>query len=288
MELDLEEPPALYYTCEDSMFDNIFDIESQHMPSNSNHIDPVFRQQAMSLILSSHKDLDPFVTYLAINYLDRFLSTGAIQDGKSWILELVAVSCVSLASKISKTEVYVTHIQHDGKFYFDKKTIGRMELLILDALKWRMRSITPFSFTHFFVSFFEVQDPPLTQALTARATEIIFKSQCEFKILEFRPSLVAASAVLSAAHELFPSQFLCLEHAMLTCSYVDKIKFEKCKTVMQDIAKNGYESVCDIVSNTPVDVLDQRQWSSCSGSTGTGFVEMRDCKRRKVGNHGSY
>ena len=79
MELDLEEPPALYYTCEDSMFDNIFDIESQHMPSNSNHIDPVFRQQAMSLILSSHKDLDPFVTYLAINYLDRFLSTGAIQ-----------------------------------------------------------------------------------------------------------------------------------------------------------------------------------------------------------------
>ena len=53
-----------------------------------------------------------------------------------------------------------------------------MELLILDALKWRMRSITPFSFIHFFVSFFEVQDPPLTQALTARATEIIFKSQC--------------------------------------------------------------------------------------------------------------
>lgn len=91
MELDLEEPPALYYTCEDSMFDNIFDIESQHMPSNPNHIDPALRQQAMSLILnlSSHKDLDPFVTYLAINYLDRFLSTGAIQvqtDHEFWII----------------------------------------------------------------------------------------------------------------------------------------------------------------------------------------------------------
>lgn len=149
-----------------------------------------------------------------------------------------------------------------------------MELLILDALKWRMRSITPFSFIHFFVSFFEVQDPPLTQALTARATEIIFKSQCgtlvellavntmfkervykfnsanlhfflffqndepEFRISEFRPSLVAASAVLSAAHELFPSQFLCLEHAMFTCSYVDKVQIYDAKFVTSPNSSN--------------------------------------------------
>lgn len=57
--------------------------------------------------------------------------------------------------------------------------------------------------------------------------------------------------------------------------------------MMQDIATKGYESVFDMVSDTPVNVLDQRQWSSCSGSRGTGSVEMRDCKRRKVGSHGS-
>lgn len=131
-----------------------------------------------------------------------------------------------------------------------------MELLILGALKWRMRPVTPFSFTNFFVSFFQVEDPPMRQALTARATEIIFKSQCgtfvetlntmfrkqvhiycscrltylllinksEFKILEFRPSVVAASAVLYAAHELFPLQFSRLEQAILTCFYVDKVQ----------------------------------------------------------------
>lgn len=146
--------------------------------------------------------------------------------------------------------------QHDGKFIFDKETIGRMELLILGALKWRMRPLTPFSFTNFFVSFFKVQDPPLRRALTARATEIICKSQCgtlvepsitmfqklvhiyysfrltylllinksEFKILEFRPSVIAASAVLYAANELFPLQFSRLEQAILTCSYVDKVQ----------------------------------------------------------------
>lgn len=87
MELDLEQPlptPALYYTCQDSMFDNtsyIFDIESQHMPSNTIDIDPSFRQQAISFIinLSSHGDLDPFLSYLAINYIDRFLSAQPIQ-----------------------------------------------------------------------------------------------------------------------------------------------------------------------------------------------------------------
>lgn len=56
---------------------------------------------------------------------------------------------------------------------------------------------------------------------------------------------------------------------------------------MQDIATKWYDSVFDTVSDTPANVLDQQQWSSCSGLTGTGSVEMRDCKRRKVGSHGS-
>lgn len=56
---------------------------------------------------------------------------------------------------------------------------------------------------------------------------------------------------------------------------------------MQDIATKGYNSVFDKVSDMPMHVLGQQQWSSCSGLTGTGSVEMRDCKRRKVDSHGS-
>jgi cyclin D6 len=52
-----------------------------------------------------------------------------------------------------------------------------MEVLILGALNWRMRSITPFSFISFFISLFKPKDPPLRQALKARASEIIFKAQ---------------------------------------------------------------------------------------------------------------
>ena len=52
-----------------------------------------------------------------------------------------------------------------------------MEIHILDTLSWRMRSITPFSFLNFFVSFFELKEPTLTQTLKDRASEIIFDAQ---------------------------------------------------------------------------------------------------------------
>lgn len=66
--------------------------------------------------------------------------------------------------------------QREEPFVFDTSAINRMELLILDALNWRMRSITPFSFICFFISLLELKDPPLTKALKDRATELIFKA----------------------------------------------------------------------------------------------------------------
>ena len=60
---------------------------------------------------------------------------------------------------------------------FDSLTIERMEMLILGALKWRMRSVSPFSFLGYFVSFFDSGDEESVQALRNRGTQIILKSQ---------------------------------------------------------------------------------------------------------------
>lgn len=140
---------------------------------------------------------------------------------------------------------------------FDSQTIQRMELLILGALKWRMRSITPFAFLHFFLCFFERNDPPLKQALKARATELIFKSQngtslnslsihflksesdrwvfAEIKILKYKSSIVAASALLSASHELSPMQFPCFLKAISSCAYVKKVSKQKIRKTWASI-----------------------------------------------------
>jgi len=39
----------------------------------------------------------------------------------------------------------------ESKFIFEAKTIQRMELLVLSTLKWRMQSITPFTFLDYFL-----------------------------------------------------------------------------------------------------------------------------------------
>ncbi|CAK9161614.1 unnamed protein product [Ilex paraguariensis] len=303
MELDLENP---FPTFHDHHFDTItslFNIESDHMPSKNypenlkaTDFDISIRRETISLILHVSHNSDSSLSYLAINYLDRFLSTQSIPEGKPWILRLLALCCVSLALKMRKTEFFVSDIQQDGGFMFDAQTIQRMELLILGALKWRMRSVTPFSFVSFFISLFKFKDPPLRQALKARATEIIFKAQNEIKLLEFKPSILAASALLSASHELFPLQFPCFRKAISNCPHVNKESLFSCCNMIKEIAMDGYESVLEMVSrsSTPVNVLDLPCSSSSSSSdsekanptegSGTGTIRLeKDLKRRKIG-----
>ncbi|XP_061946624.1 putative cyclin-D6-1 [Populus nigra] len=303
MDFNLENPLA---NSRDFHFDTIpsdlFLIESDHMPSNNYlntlremDFDGSFRREAISSVLRVSCNFDPSLSYLAVNYLDRLLSSQGIPQPKPWLFRLLAVACVSLAAKMKEAEFCISDIQGDRGFVFDTQTIQKMEVLILGALNWRMRSITPFSFISFFISLFKPKDPPLRQALKARASEIIFKAQNDINLLEFKPSLIAASALLYASHELFPMQFLCFRKAISNCSHVNKENLLQCYNAMQEIAMDGYRSQFDMVSSsdTPVNVLDQHFSSSESEKT-NGTIETmstnssnkiwaeKDIKRRKI------
>ncbi|KAJ6361003.1 hypothetical protein OIU77_004934 [Salix suchowensis] len=257
--------------------------------------DESFRREAVSSVLRVSCNFDPSLSYLAVNYLDRFLSSHGIPQPKPWLFRLLAVACVSLAAKMKEAEFCISDIQGDGGFVFDAKTIQKMEVLILGALNWRMRSVTPFSFISFFISLFKPEDPPLKQALKARASEIIFKAQNDINLLEFKPSLIAASALLYASQELFPMQLLCFRKAICNCSYVNKENLLQCYDAMQEIAMDGYRPEFDMVSSsdTAVNVLDQHFSSSESEKTSGTIVTIstdsstkiwaeKDIKRRKI------
>ncbi|CAN1220463.1 Putative cyclin-D6-1 [Linum perenne] len=185
------------------------------------------------------------------------------------MVKLLAVSCVSLAAKMmNRTTNLYGNDNNGGGFMFDPRTIHRMETLILGALKWRMRSVTPFSFLSFFTHYFKLKDPPLLQALRARATQIILRAQNDVKMVGLKPSVIAASALLSACHELFPLQFSCFRNGILGCSCVNKEVMADSYEKMQELAMEEYESVMDRVScsDTPVNVLDHRFFSSDDSS----------------------
>ncbi|CAI0460789.1 unnamed protein product [Linum tenue] len=248
MEFDLENPLTSHHGDHSDTSPSLFLVESDHMPSFSYSKSvktPAgfafsFRRQAVSSILQVSCCFDPFLSYLAVNYLDRFLSHQGMPGNAN-----------------------------RGGIMFDTETIHRMEALILGALKWRMRSVTPFSFLSFFIHYFQLKDPPLIQALRARATETILRAQNEGKMVGFKPSLIAASALLSACHELFPLQFSCYRDAILSCSYVNnkEMMLESYKE-MQELAMEEYESVMDRVSSsdTPVNLLHRHFFRSSSSS----------------------
>ncbi|KAL6135328.1 hypothetical protein ACLB2K_067556 [Fragaria x ananassa] len=301
MEFDLENPLTISHDIHSDSVTSLFSIESDHMPSENyfqtlqaGDFDISIRREAIASISQLCCNSDKFLSYLAVNYLDRFLSCQEklFQQPKPWIIKLLAISCVSLAAKMKKTDFSILDFQSDGGIIFDTRTIERMEFLILGALKWRMRSITPFSFILFFISLFKLEDPPLRQALKARATQIIFKAQNDMKLLVFKPSIIAASGLLFASHELFPMQSPCFKKALSNCSFVNKVTLLQCYNCMQDSVVDEYDSVLEMVSSsvTPANVLDQTFSSSAESgrTTVTSITTLkleRDIKRRKISEY---
>lgn len=301
MDFDLENPLGNFHDLPCDAVPSLFLIESDHIPPpnycytlKASDFDISVRRDVVSLISQLSCTFDPVLPYLAINYLDRFLANQGILQPTPWTNKLLAISCFSLAAKMLKTEYSATDVQAllnhgDGGAIFETQTIQRMEGVVLGVLQWRMRSITPFSFIPFFVNLFRLRDPALRQVLKDRASEIILKSQREIKVLEFKPSVVAASALLYASHELFPFQYPCFLKAISECSYVNKETVVQCYNVIQDISREEYESVLNInsTSDTPVNVLDEHFLSLESEKTnGTSFastvIQEQDFKRRKI------
>lgn len=160
---------------------------------------------------------------------------------------------------------------------FDAQMIERMENVILGALKWRMRSVTPFSFLSFFLSLlFELEEDHsvLKHSLKAQATDLTFSLQHDIKFLEFKPSVVAAAALLFASSEICPQQFPCFSNRICQCTYVNKDELMECYKAMQerDVVEDNEGS-----NDTAVNVLDQ-QFSSCEESA----ITASSPKRRKI------
>ncbi|KAK8580721.1 hypothetical protein V6N12_070976 [Hibiscus sabdariffa] len=292
---DLQNPLTSLEEQQSDTVSALFSSESDHMPSDNysqclktSDFHVSFRQEAISLIFQAQYscNLDPYTQYLAINYMDRFISWQEIPQGNPWVVRLLVIACISLAAKMKEIHFSFSDFQREEGFIFDPPAIQRMELLVLDALNWRMRSITPFSFTTFFVSLFELKDPPLTQALKYRAAKLIFQARIEINLLEFKPSMIAASALLLACHELFPLQFPSFETSILSCEYVNKEMVMKCFNAMQEMVNKEF-MVSSSSTRTPISVLDCHCNKSESESTNSTMAatltpENREIKRRKL------
>jgi len=148
------------------------------------------------------------------------------QKLNGWPFQLLSVACLSLAAKMEESRVpLLPELQlFEPKFAFDWETIQRMEVLVMSNLKWRLRSVTPYDYLHYFITkipssssepsdqFFSAASNLILNTtrgnLSSTPKEILISEIClshvvfycaVINFLGFAPSTVAAAAVLCSA-----------------------------------------------------------------------------------------
>ncbi|KAG2300631.1 hypothetical protein Bca4012_012385 [Brassica carinata] len=223
----------------------LIDKERQHSPRDdylqrltNGDLDLNIRNQALDWIWKACEELQfgPVCICLAINYLDRFLSVHDLPSGKAWAVQLLAVACLSLATKVE--EIKVPELKHlqvgDPWFMFESKYVQRMELLVLNVLKWRLRAVTPCSYIRYFLSKINGCDQKLSSRLV-RSLQVIASTTKGIDFLEFRASEIGAAVALSVSGELHTLQFDKLPFS----SFSPHLQKERVKKIGEMIERNG-------------------------------------------------
>ncbi|XP_023739026.1 cyclin-D1-1 [Lactuca sativa] len=199
---------------QDSIIDSLIAAEPHHSPHpdyllrcQRRSVNLTHRQDSINWILNahSHHRFQPITAILSVNYLDRFLSSSAasLLGNNGWAFQLLSVACLSLAAKMEEPDVpLLLDLQVlESPFIFEPKSVQRMELLVMEKLNWRLRSVTPFDFIYYFI--FKLPPSSRTNELHfhSKCSDLIIKTIRVIDFLGFQPSVIAAAAVISAAGE---------------------------------------------------------------------------------------
>ncbi|XP_059456478.1 cyclin-D5-1-like [Corylus avellana] len=134
--------------------------------------------------------------YISVTYFDRFLSMlPIIDDGEIWAIRSLATACLSLAAKIEENKKRPGLSKLSG-YSFVWEAIWRNELIVLEAFEWKMAPITPFHYLNYFINIFCGEAKP--EGLVYRVVQLIMAATKEINLMDHRPSVIAASAVLRA------------------------------------------------------------------------------------------
>uniref|UniRef100_A0A0D9VLB1 Cyclin C-terminal domain-containing protein n=1 Tax=Leersia perrieri TaxID=77586 RepID=A0A0D9VLB1_9ORYZ len=215
------------------------------------------------------------------------------KEDKAWVLQLLAVVCLSLAAKMEETFVpLLLDFQVVEAKCFEASVIKRMELKVLSALNWRTQAVTACSFIDYFLDKFNDHGAPSLLALS-RSTDLILSTAKGIEFLAFRPSEIAASVALVALGECRSSV---LERSITSCKYISKERVLRCYQMIQDkitlgniVLRSAGSSIFS-VPQSPIGVLDaaaclsQQSDDTTVGSSATCYRSSSASKRRKLGS----
>ncbi|KAI3769923.1 hypothetical protein L6452_01037 [Arctium lappa] len=237
------------------------------------------RKEAVDWILKvkAHYGFLPLTAILAINYLDRFLSSLHFQKDKPWMIHLVAVSCLSLAAKVEETQVpLLLDLQvEDSKFLFEAKNIQKMELLVMSTLKWRMNPVTPISFLDHIVRRLGLTNH-LHWDFFKKCEALILRLVSDSRFMSYKPSVLATATMLGVVDEVDPSNSIDYKSQLMDLLKTTKESVNECYEVVMDLSYNNpkkreHETPTPTYPVSPVGVIDFMCNESSNESWGFSF-----------------
>lgn len=158
-----------------------------------------------------------------------------------WAARLLSMACVSVAAKMEEYRAPALS-ELDGGYEFCSGSVRRMELLVLSTLGWRMAAVTPFDYLPCFSSRLDRHgggghDPA---RVAIKSIGFIFATAQASSVLDYRPSTVAAAAILAAScGALLTQEALEAEMGYLSPScIIEKEHVHACYSMMVGGLKN--------------------------------------------------
>lgn len=167
-------------------------------------VSPRVRSILVDWLVDVHKTfkLKQSTLFQAVNMVDRFLST---KDTVVALpkLQLVGVACMWIASKYE--EMYPPHIEDyvyiSAKTY-TKKEILAMEALVCNKLNFVFTVPTSLPFAARGLKAYHALHPDADERITPFTHYALELALCDYRMLKYRPSLVAAGAIHIASQKL--------------------------------------------------------------------------------------
>lgn len=196
------------------------------------------RREAVQWVLrvNAHYSFSALTTVLAVDYLDRFISSLHFQRDKAWMGQLAAVACLSLAAKVEETKVpLLLDLQvEESRYVFEARTIQRMEILVLSSLQWKMNPVTPFSFIDHIIRRLGLKTNFPWEFLW-RCERVLLSIICDSRYVCYLPSELATATMLLVIKEAELSDPIEYQNQLMDILTINKEKVDDCYQFILEI-----------------------------------------------------
>lgn len=203
------------------------------------------RKEAVEWILkvNSYYGFCTLTCVLAVNYLDKYLSSFHFQKDKPWVFQLAAVTCLSLAAKVEETYVpLLLDLQvESGKYMFEAKTVQKMELLVLTTLEWKMNPVTPLSFFDHIIRRLGLKNH-LHWEFLRRCEGLLLSLLSDWRFMSFVPSVLATATMMHVIDQIEPSNPVDYQNQLLGVLNISKDKVNDCYQLIVEKSSDGNKS----------------------------------------------